>query len=113
MNSEGSVKSLLVIVPDRLSDIANKGEVQAAYYNPGELFDEVHILMTNDDRPPIGPLQYMVGRAKLHIHNSPDDLNLVAKHNRLLTPFRLKAWARHGVDIARRIAPDMIRCHGV
>jgi hypothetical protein len=71
MNSEGSVKRLLVIVPDRLSDIAGKGEVQPAYYNPGELFDEVHILMTNDDRPPIEPLQYMVGRAKLFVHNSP------------------------------------------
>lgn len=113
MNGQSPVKRLLVIVPDRLSDIADKGEVQAAYYNPGELFDEVHILMTNDDRPPIEPLQYMVGRAKLHIHNYPDDLNLVAKHHRLLTPFRLKKWAKGGIEIARRIAPDMIRCHGV
>jgi glycosyltransferase involved in cell wall biosynthesis len=113
MNSEGSVKRLLVMVPDRLSDIATKGEVQPAYYNPGELFDEVHILMTNDDRPPIEPLKYMVGRAKLHIHNYSDDLTLVEKHNRFLTPFRLKRWARGGIDIARRIRPDMIRCHGV
>lgn len=103
---------LLVIVPDRLSDIANKGEVQPCYYNPGEVFDEVHILMTNDDRPPLEPLQYMVGRAEITVHNYPDDLNLVGEPG-WLTRWRLSRWAQGGVEIARRIAPDMIRCHGV
>jgi len=40
---------LLVIIPDRVTDILIKGEFQPLYYNPGNLFDEVHILMTNDD----------------------------------------------------------------
>ena len=40
---------LLVIVPDRLSSILDKGEIQPDYYNPGRVFDEVDILMTNDE----------------------------------------------------------------
>ncbi len=107
------MKTLLVIVPDRLSQIVEKGEVQPNYYNPGEVFDVVHLLMMNDDRPPLDPLQFMVGRAELHLHNYPDDLNLVARHNRLATPFRLRRWARGGIEIARKIRPDLIRCHGV
>ncbi|MGI9498850.1 MAG: glycosyltransferase family 4 protein, partial [Geminicoccaceae bacterium] len=104
---------LLVIVPDRLSQIIEKGECQPNYYNPGELFDDVHLLLMNDDKPSLAALQLMVGRAELHLHNYPDDLNLVARHHGLTTPFRLRKWARGGVEIARAIKPDLIRCHGI
>ncbi|MBR0704820.1 glycosyltransferase [Bradyrhizobium diazoefficiens] len=107
------MNKLLVIIPDRITGVVEKGEYQPNYYNPGDLFDEVHLLLTNDDQPDIASIQHTVGRAKLHIHNYPDDLTLVARHHRLLTPFRLKKWARGGIEITRRIAPDMIRCHGV
>ena len=60
---------LLVCVPDRITDILVKGEYQPNYYNPGEFFDEVHILMTNDDRPDLQALQRTVGRARLFTHN--------------------------------------------
>src|SRR5215831_19214943 len=103
---------LLVCVPDRITDILVKGEYQPNYYNPGEVFDEVHILMTNDDRPDLRALQRTVGRAKLHTHNWPDDLTLPAMKNAWLAPFRLRSWAKGGVEIARKIAPDLIRCHG-
>jgi hypothetical protein len=63
--------TLLVIVPDRISEILTKGEYPPRYYNPGELFDEVHILMTNDDTPDIFTLKRTVGRARLFIHNLP------------------------------------------
>lgn len=103
---------LLVIIPDRITDILAKGEFQPGYYNPGGVFDEVHILMTNDDAPPPEAVQWTVGHAKLFLHNYPDDLSLVQRHHWLKTPFRLRQWAKKGVEIARRIAPDMIRCHG-
>ncbi|AKR57788.1 hypothetical protein XM25_18765 [Devosia sp. H5989] len=103
---------LLVIVPDRISDILIKGEYQPEYYNPGGVFDEVHILTTTDDRPPLDQLQHTVGRARLTVHNYPDDLNLVGKRPAWLAGWRLRQWAEGGVEIARQIAPDMIRCHG-
>jgi glycosyltransferase involved in cell wall biosynthesis len=103
---------LLVCVPDRISDILIKGEYQPNYYNPGELFDDVHILMTNDDRPDRAALQRTVGRAKLHVHNWPDDLTMPPRERSWLTPFRLRKWAKGGIAIAREIKPDLIRCHG-
>lgn len=107
------MKTLLVIVPDRISEIVEKGEYQPNYYNPGEVFDVVHLLLMNDDRPSTDAIRHTVGRAELHIHNYSDDLNLVARHHWLMTPIRLRRWASGGVEIARRIKPDLIRCHGV
>ena len=103
---------LLVCVPDRITDILVKGEYQPNYYNPGELFDEVHILMTNDDRPDLVALQKTVGRARLFTHNWPEDYAMPTMERSWLTPFRLRAWAKGGVKIARRIAPQLVRCHG-
>lgn len=104
---------LLVMVPDRISDILIKGEYQPNYYNPGELFGEVHILMTNDDRPSLELLQRTVGKARLYVHNWPDDLTLVGRRPEFLAGYRLRKWALGGIKIARKIAPSLIRCHGV
>lgn len=103
---------LLVCVPDRITDILVKGEYQPNYYNPGELFDEVHILMTNDDQPDLQALQRTVGRARLFTHNWPDDLTMPPREYPWLAGFRLRKWAKGGIEIARKIAPDLIRCHG-
>jgi glycosyltransferase involved in cell wall biosynthesis len=101
----------MVIVPDRVSDFVNKGEVTARYYNPGDLFDDVHLVITNDDRPDPAALQKMVGRARLSVHNLPDAR---AQFVRTLgwRPWLLGSWAQHAVDLARKINPAMIRCHG-
>ncbi|WP_337996694.1 glycosyltransferase [Oleispirillum naphthae] len=103
---------LLVIIPDRISDILEKGEYQPGYYNPGEVFDEVHLLTTTDDHPPLDLLQRTVGSARLFLHNHPDDLTLVGRRPEFLTERRLRKWAKPGVEIARRVAPHLIRCHG-
>ena len=103
---------LLVIIPDRLSDIISKGELQPNYYNPGDVFDDVHILMCNDDQPNRDVLQYLVGKAKLTLHNLPDNLNLVGQQPEFLTGRRLRHWAAPGVALAQKIRPALIRCHG-
>ncbi len=102
---------LLVIIPDRLSDLVRKGEVTERYYNPGELFREVHILMTNNDRPDPAAVQKMVGGARLVLHNLPGGralfLPTLGWHPRLM-----RVWARGAVRLAARIRPQLIRCHG-
>lgn len=103
---------LLVIVPDRISDILTKGEYQPGYYNPGDVFDEVHILTMTDDQPSLEALQRTVGRAKLLVHNHPDDLTLVNRRPSWLRDIRLRRWATRGVNLARAIRPSLIRCHG-
>ena len=60
---------LMVMVPDRLSELLTKGEIVDRYYNPGEVFDEVHIVMFNDDKPDPALVQRTVGSARLVLHN--------------------------------------------
>lgn len=103
----GEHERLLVIVPDRLSDLVRKGEVTERYYNPGNLFREVHILMTNDDKPDIAGVQPMVGEARLHLHNLPA-ARFAVGWNRAL----LKGWVARGPALARDIRPQLVRCHG-
>jgi len=105
------MKRLMVLVPDRISDFVNKGEVIERYYNPGDLFDEVHVVMTNDDRPDPGAMRRMVGRAGLFLHNLPDSRKLFAP-TLGWRPWLLGAWASRAVALARDIRPAMIRCHG-
>ncbi len=104
-------KVLLNIITDRLSHLEGKGEITSRYYNPGEVFDEVHILMTNGDKPNPENLQKMAGKAKLHIHNLPTGKKLLLK-SIFWRPALLKGWAAGGVDLAREIKPDLVRCYG-
>jgi glycosyltransferase involved in cell wall biosynthesis len=103
---------LLVMVPDRISDILAKGEIQPSYYNPGDLFEEVHILMTNDDRPNLEVLKRMVGKADIYTHNLPENPLLIGTNWRRWWKKPLRDWAEPGIEIARYIAPNLIRCHG-
>lgn len=97
--------ALLIIIPDRLSQIVAKGEVVARYYNPGDLFDEVHILMTNDDDVRPEQVQKLVGRARVFLYNLPITKGL------LLQPGRFSAWADQAVKIAKTVRPPVVRCY--
>lgn len=108
---------LLVLIPDRLSELIGKGEVRLPYYNPGLAFDEVHILMTNDDRPDQADAQRLVGSANLVLHNLPCDPMEGIMQGRWRETFtrrhRLNAWADAAVEIAREIRPALMRVHGL
>ncbi|WP_320171781.1 glycosyltransferase [Maridesulfovibrio sp.] len=104
-------KVLLNIITDRLSHLENKGEMTSRYYNPGGEFDEVHILMTNEDSPTPEKLQKMAGDARLYIHNLPASKKLLIT-SLFWRPALLKGWAAGGVELAKKIKPDVIRCYG-
>jgi glycosyltransferase involved in cell wall biosynthesis len=106
------VPRLLVIVPDYITAILKKGEYQPRYYNPGEVFDHVDILMTNGDRPDVEALRRTVGKASLAIHNHPEPPDTDHWKWWLFTDRLLERWAAPGVDLARALAPDLIRIHG-
>jgi len=103
-------KKLLVIVSDRISDILRKGEYCERYYNPGNLFEEVHILLTNDDQPNTENLQKTVGKAKLFIHNLPHPSFIQS----LGWQFPLlNKWVNSGIELVQKISPALIRCYGL
>jgi glycosyltransferase involved in cell wall biosynthesis len=101
---------LMVIIPDRLSDLIRKGEVTERYYNPGELFREVHLVLTNDDAPDRAALQRMVGGARLVVHNLPLGsryfLRTLGWQKPLIRPFLAQ-----GVALARMVSPQLVRTH--
>lgn len=104
-------KKLLVIIPDRLSVLIQKGEVVPRYYNPGDFFDEVHILMMNDDEPDKSLVQPMVGSAKLFLYNYPEPHGFFKK-TLGWQPFLMKKWVEGAVDVIKEVRPNLMRCYG-
>lgn len=105
------MNSLFVIIPDKLSNLVIKGEIVSRYYNPGNLFDEVHIIMTNNDSVNPSDIQKTAGNAKLYIHNLPAGKK-VFLGSLGWRPALLRKWAEEAVELAREIRPSLIRCHG-
>lgn len=103
--------TLFVLITDKLSELINKGEITDRYYNPGNLFSHVHIIMTNDDNPDYDLLKKTVGSAKLYIHNiySGKRLFFLSLFWRKLL---LKIWSKKFIKIANKYRPSLIRCHG-
>jgi glycosyltransferase involved in cell wall biosynthesis len=101
---------LLVVVPDRLSLLIEKGEVTERYYNPGGLFGEVHLLLTNDDQPDPAVVQRLAGDARVFVHNLP--AKGVLTRTLGWRPALLRHWAAGAVMLARQIRPDLVRCYG-
>ena len=121
---------LLVIIPDALSALVKKGEITSRYYNPGNLFDEVHIMMTNNDQVNPQEVQITVGDARLFLHNIPIEESGYLQRSPFFMPWLLKKWASPMLSIARKIMlrrliqlaepavrlagqiePNLIRCH--
>lgn len=102
----------MVIVPDRLSDFARKGELTERYYNPGNLFDHVHIVMTNDDSPDPEPLQRLAGRAQLHLHRVPLGTSFFLKTLGWRPSLVRRALRDVTLDLISSARPQLIRCHG-
>ncbi len=101
----------MVILPHRLTELIEKGEVTERYYNPGDLFEEVHLVFTVNDHPDPEKVQKMVGNAKLHIYNvEPKSRFFIRTMG--FWPLLMKKWARDVVSLAEKIQPQLIRCHG-
>src|SRR4051812_27080213 len=100
--------SLAVIVTDRISALYEKGEITERYYNPGALFDEVHLILSNDDSPPRDALELLTGTTNVHLHNVPAgraEMLRAAVHRRLA-----RRWVRQVTDLLADIRPTLVRC---
>jgi len=73
---------LAVILPDPLKAYVAKGEVKPRYYNPEDVFDEVHFISFCDEDDAGEEVQYMVGQARFSVHT-------VGALNLLRLPFLL------------------------
>ncbi len=101
-------RTLLVILADRLSELAGKGELIERYYNPGDFFQEVHILCTNEDRPDESRLRKTAGSASLTLHNIPSPAFWKTLG---WNPLLISRWIEKCMARIREIKPQLIRTH--
>jgi len=99
---------LMVVTNHKPSVLLAKGEYIPRYYNPEDLFDEVHLLLTNHDHPDSADLQKPAGRAKVFVHNLPTpDIRWTLGWQIPL----MRGWLQRGVEIARAVNPNLMRVH--
>ena len=90
-----------VIADGSLRIAYEKGEIKERYWNPGDIFDEVHVLTLADDDIEPEKVQPMAGRARLRIYP-------IGKPR----PHNLLTLRRRAEQTLQQIAPDIIRGHG-
>ena len=99
-------KKLVIILSDKITNIINKGEITNRYYNPGNVFEEIHFLILNDDKPDLNKLQIMVGSAKIFIYNlvKPNFFLSFGYNNFLIRKYTYKC-----ISIVKEINPNLVR----
>lgn len=100
-----TLKRLLVFPNDPIQRYLEKGEVKLRYFNPSDLFDDVHIMTFTDAIPPRAAVQPFVGRATLVIHPLGSLRMLLSP----MHPLRMYLTFRVIDRLVRAIAPSMIR----
>lgn len=103
----------MIILNDYLHNIVKKGEVVAEYYNPGNFFHEVHIVMIHEhqiikDSKEFSEVKKMVGSAELYLYNLPKPGFL---RSLAWSSFLMKNWYFSGISLANKIGPDVIRTY--
>ena len=95
------MKRMVVIPGDPLYKYHQKGEVKSRYWNPGSIFDEVHIISLCEQDIEPEQVQSLVGEAKLYIHSigRPNFANLLFYFSKVCR-------------LIKRLEPDIIRAHG-
>lgn len=94
------MKKLCVFPNDPLKSYVEKGEIKQRYLNPGDFFDEIHVISFIDKDIDENKVRLMVGNAKLKIHpigkigikQRKDHLNKIT-------------------DLVKSINPDVIRAY--
>ena len=91
-------RKLCVFPNDPIKSYFEKGEIKENYFNPGNIFDEIHIIsLFGEDITP-EKVQKIAGNAKLEIH-SFDKINLI----------NYKQKYENIKEFIKKINPDIIR----
>jgi glycosyltransferase involved in cell wall biosynthesis len=97
-----TARRLLVFTNDPMRAYYEKGEIKPRYYNPGEYFDEIHLVVPGDDDIAPEAVQALVGHARLIIHPAGP---VGWRH--------LPTLVRRAERLARDVRPHALRGFGV
>lgn len=96
------MKKLVVFPNDPILAYYRKGEIKARYFNPGNYFDEVHIISLCDQEVDEEKVQEIAGEAKLKIYP-------VGTSPRIRKPWLFFAHRQKVLELVRDIAPNASR----
>lgn len=91
---------LCVFPSDPVQEYVKKGEIKERYYNPLNIFDEIHIMNPSDEKVDTDSIKPMAGNAKIIVHP-------IGKSN--LLGMHLKKSSV--INEVRKIGPDAIRSY--
>ena len=94
------VRKLCVFPNDPLSAYLKKGEIKSRYFNPKNLFDEIHIISLFDSDTKEEHVQTIAGTAVLKIH-------IIGKTNLL----NVRTKKDEVIKLLKKIKPDIIRSY--
>ena len=94
------VRKLVVLPNDPLSAYLVKGEIKSRYFNPKNLFDEIHVISLFDSDAKEDEVKEVAGTASLKIHTVGKTTLLNIKSKRKLV-----------IDLIKKIQPDVIRSY--
>lgn len=94
------MRKILIFLTDPVKTYYEKGEVKERYYNPLDLFDEVHMISFCDEDIAIEKVRTIGGNAQLCIH--------AVGRLRLFSIIRVLNRIHHLID---RVRPDVIRAY--
>ncbi|MCS6862104.1 MAG: glycosyltransferase family 4 protein [Abditibacteriales bacterium] len=96
-------RTICVFPNDPLQAYHRKGEVKERYFNPLNLFDEVHVISLYDDDAPPEQVQAMAGDAAMFVH-------CVGAFPGLLQ-WRSLGYRRRLLRLMQAIRPDVVRAY--
>jgi glycosyltransferase involved in cell wall biosynthesis len=91
---------LCVFPSDPVQEYVKKGEIKERYYNPLNIFDEIHVMNPSADQVDIESINPLGGNARLIVHN-------IGKSN-FATMYGKKFSI---IDSVKKIRPDVIRSY--
>lgn len=95
------MKKILCVFPnDPLSAYLTKGEIKPRYFNPKNIFDEIHVISLFDSEVREQDVKDVAGNAELKIHS-------IGKTNL----FNVRSKKNIVFDLLKQIKPDIIRSY--
>lgn len=91
---------LCILLSDPIEDTLKKGEVKLRYFNPRNIFDEIHILNPSWNKIELESIKLMVGNAKVTVYPI-GKINIANLHRR----------KKFVLGLVRSINPNVIRSY--
>lgn len=98
------MKRIIIFPNDRITAYYKKKEIKARYFNPCDLFDEVHIVSFGHEDVSEKDVQAVAGNAALYIHSIPSPL----AGKSLIHFFKRR---KELISLLSNIRPDVIRAY--